>query len=229
MLVVSFAGHRHFRIILSGSANDSTSRASLHFAHAIATLSAALTRRRRRARREGAHGARHLSASLNALVAGCNQKTSRAPMMDEHADVGRARRAARAVARRRARAGACALRAQPAARATTDRTALVATLMRGSQTPGELDQRVERLAASDLGPPYLPRPARRGRARRRQPRAGRAREPLDAPVRRTAGGRAHDDDGDRGGAPERSVAELEARIARSGASPRSMGARPSRE
>ena len=96
--------------------------------------------------------------SLNALVAGCNQKTSRAPMMDaSDADVRAALDELRALSLVVESSGGRVMRyAHNLPRVLgvpTESAALVATLMlRGPQTPGELRINVERLHRfADLG------------------------------------------------------------------------------
>ena len=96
--------------------------------------------------------------SLNALVAGCNQKTSRAPMMDaSDADVRAALDELRALSLVVESSGGRVMRyAHNLPRVLgvpTESAALVATLMlRGAQTPGELRINVERLHRfADLG------------------------------------------------------------------------------
>ncbi|HEY8242499.1 MAG: YceH family protein [Vicinamibacteria bacterium] len=96
--------------------------------------------------------------SLNALVAGCNQKTSRAPLMDaSDADVRAALDELRALSLVVESSGGRVMRyAHNLPRVIgvpTESAALVATLMlRGPQTPGELRINVERLHRfADLG------------------------------------------------------------------------------
>jgi len=96
--------------------------------------------------------------SLNALVAGCNQKTSRAPMMDaSDADVRAALDELRALSLVVESSGGRVMRyAHNLPRVLgvpAESAALVATLMlRGAQTPGELRINVERLHRfADLG------------------------------------------------------------------------------
>ena len=96
--------------------------------------------------------------SLNALVAGCNQKTSRSPMMDaSDADVRAALDDLRALSLVVESSGGRVMRyAHNLPRVLgvpTESAALVATLMlRGPQTPGELRINVERLHRfADLG------------------------------------------------------------------------------
>ena len=96
--------------------------------------------------------------TLNALVSGCNQKTSRAPMMDaSDADVRAALDELRALSLVVESSGGRVMRyAHNLPRVLgvpTESAALVATLMlRGPQTPGELRINVERLHRfADLG------------------------------------------------------------------------------
>ena len=96
--------------------------------------------------------------SLNALVAGCNQKTSRAPLMDaSDADVRAALDELRALSLVVESSGGRVMRyAHNLPRVLgvpAESAALVATLMlRGAQTPGELRINVERLHRfADLG------------------------------------------------------------------------------
>ena len=96
--------------------------------------------------------------SLNALVAGCNQKTSRAPLMDaSDADVRAALDELRTLSLVVESSGGRVMRyAHNLPRVLgvpTESAALVATLMlRGPQTPGELRINVERLHRfADLG------------------------------------------------------------------------------
>jgi len=96
--------------------------------------------------------------SLNALVSGCNQKTSRAPMMDaSDADVRAALDELRALSLVVESSGGRVMRyAHNLPRVLgvpAESAALVATLMlRGAQTPGELRINVERLHRfADLG------------------------------------------------------------------------------
>jgi len=96
--------------------------------------------------------------SLNALVAGCNQKTSRAPLMDaSDADVRAALDELRTLSLVVESSGGRVMRyAHNLPRVIgvpTESAALVATLMlRGAQTPGELRINVERLHRfADLG------------------------------------------------------------------------------
>ena len=96
--------------------------------------------------------------SLNALVAGCNQKTSRAPLMDaSDADVRAALDELRTLSLVVESSGGRVMRyAHNLPRVLgvpAESAALVATLMlRGAQTPGELRINVERLHRfADLG------------------------------------------------------------------------------
>jgi hypothetical protein len=167
--------------------------------------------------------------SLNALVAGCNQKTSRAPLMDaSDADVRAALDELRTLSLVVESSGGRVMRyAHNLPRVLgvpTESAALVATLMlRGAQTPGELRINVERLHRfADLGSleAYLAELAERpaGALVVELPRAPGARETrwmhllCGAPTladhaSTTAAGPAAVTDHDR-------LAELEARIAR---------------
>jgi uncharacterized protein YceH (UPF0502 family) len=166
--------------------------------------------------------------SLNALVAGCNQKTSRAPLMDaSDADVKAALDELRALSLVIESSGGRVMRYShnlPRVLAIpTESAALMATLMlRGPQTPGELRINAERLHRfADLSSleAYLAELAARpaGALVVELPRASGAREnrwmhllsgePADAPAH------AHARAADPVPAPDR-LAALEARIAR---------------
>ena len=174
--------------------------------------------------------------SLNALVAGCNQKTSRAPLMEaSDADVQAALDELRALSLVVETSGGRVMRYShnlPRVLAIpTESAALVATLMlRGPQTPGELRinaERLHRFADISSLEAYLAELAARpaGALVVELPRASGAREnrwmhllsgePVDTPAHAHAHARAVDPAPahDRIAALEARIARLEARIA----------------
>jgi uncharacterized protein len=174
--------------------------------------------------------------SLNALVAGCNQKTSRAPLMEAgDADVQAALDELRALSLVVESSGGRVMRYShnlPRVLAIpTESAALVATLMlRGPQTPGELRinaERLHRFADISSLEAYLAELAARpaGALVVELPRASGAREnrwmhllsgePVDMPAQANAPARAVDPAPahDRLAALEARIARLEARIA----------------
>jgi len=174
--------------------------------------------------------------SLNALVAGCNQKTSRAPLMEaSDADVQAALDELRALSLVVETSGGRVMRYShnlPRVLAIpSESAALVATLMlRGPQTPGELRinaERLHRFADISSLEAYLAELAARpaGALVVELPRASGAREnrwmhllsgePVDTPAHAHAHARAVDPAPahDRIAALEARIARLEARIA----------------
>jgi uncharacterized protein YceH (UPF0502 family) len=172
--------------------------------------------------------------SLNALVAGCNQKTSRAPLMDaSDADVQAALDELRALSLVVETSGGRVMRYShnlPRVLAIpTESAALVATLMlRGPQTPGELRINTERLHRfADIGSleAYLAELAARpaGALVVELPRASGAREnrwmhllsgePAEPPAHAHARAVDPAPANDRLAALEARIARLEARIA----------------